>query len=162
MRPLQTRQSLVRFSRNGAGRSGPRCALNLSLAWGPSRQKRAASTCFAKASRQNRVYPWSEIHDTLKELGRFLAETVAASSNPRAQYALDLWSKREERKTEQELNLTTGLAEKIRESFHDVDWQSNEIRAVARMSSRSVCFVFQKREKNLRFFDVTYSPPIPV
>jgi hypothetical protein len=22
-------------------------------------------------------------------------------------------------------------------------------------------FVFQKREKNLRFFDVTYSPPIP-
>jgi hypothetical protein len=25
-----------------------------------------------------------------------------------------------------------------------------------------VCFVFQKREKNLRFFDVTYSPPIPV
>jgi len=25
-----------------------------------------------------------------------------------------------------------------------------------------VCFVFQKREKNLRFFEVTYSPPIPV
>jgi hypothetical protein len=25
-----------------------------------------------------------------------------------------------------------------------------------------ICFVFQKREKNLRFFDVTYSPPIPV
>jgi predicted RNA binding protein YcfA (HicA-like mRNA interferase family) len=23
-------------------------------------------------------------------------------------------------------------------------------------------FVFQKREKNLRFFDVTYSPPIPL
>jgi uncharacterized protein len=28
--------------------------------------------------------------------------------------------------------------------------------------SRQICFVFQKREKNLRFFDVTYSPPIPV
>ena len=25
-----------------------------------------------------------------------------------------------------------------------------------------LCFVFQKREKNLRFFDVTYSPPTPV
>jgi predicted HTH transcriptional regulator len=25
-----------------------------------------------------------------------------------------------------------------------------------------ISFVFQKREKNLRFFDVTYSPPIPV
>jgi HEPN domain-containing protein len=27
---------------------------------------------------------------------------------------------------------------------------------------KALCFVFQKREKNLRFFDVTYSPPIPV
>jgi predicted ATP-grasp superfamily ATP-dependent carboligase len=27
---------------------------------------------------------------------------------------------------------------------------------------RSLRFVSQKREKNLRFFDVTYSPPIPV
>jgi hypothetical protein len=29
-------------------------------------------------------------------------------------------------------------------------------------SERTLRFVFQKREKNLRFFDVTYSPPIPV
>ena len=29
-------------------------------------------------------------------------------------------------------------------------------------SGKRIGFVFQKREKNLRFFDVTYSPPIPV
>jgi protein-S-isoprenylcysteine O-methyltransferase Ste14 len=30
------------------------------------------------------------------------------------------------------------------------------------LSLMTICFVFQKREKNLRFFDFTYSPPIPV
>ena len=33
---------------------------------------------------------------------------------------------------------------------------------VAGIHYTTVCFVFQKREKNLRFFDVTYSPPTPV
>ncbi len=107
---------------------------------------RQGKTCHVSAaSRQNRVRPWSEVHDTLKELGRFLAEAVSASSNPRAQYALDLWSKREERTAELELNLTTGLAREIRESFQDVNWRSMEIRAVARMSSRSVLLTDQQK-----------------
>ncbi len=107
---------------------------------------RQGNTChISAASRQNRVCPWSEIHDTLKELGRYLAESVSTSCNPRTQYALDVWNKREDRKTELELNLTTGLSEENRKSFQDVDWQPNEIRAVARMSSRSVLLTDQHK-----------------
>lgn len=100
---------------------------------------RQGNTCHISAAvHQNRVRPWSEVHDTLEEAGRFLAEAVSGSSNPRAQYALDLWRKREDRRAELELYLTTGLSQELRESFQGIDWRCMEIRAVARMSSKMV------------------------
>lgn len=106
---------------------------------------RQGNTCHISSGlHQNRVRPWPEVLGILEELGRFLAEAVFSSSNPRAQYALDMWNKREERRSEMELYLTTGLSEENRKSFQDVDWRSQEIRAVARMSSRTVILSDQK------------------
>lgn len=101
---------------------------------------RQGNTCHIStvALRQNRVRPWSEVLDTLDELGQFLAEAVFSSNNPRAMYALNLWRTREERRSEHELYLTTKISKELSSSFKDVDWRCQEIRAVARMSSRSV------------------------
>uniref|UniRef100_UPI004055AFD6 ImmA/IrrE family metallo-endopeptidase n=1 Tax=Candidatus Electrothrix sp. TaxID=2170559 RepID=UPI004055AFD6 len=100
---------------------------------------RQGNTCHISAGlRRNQVLPWPGVQGTLEELGRFLAEGVSGSSNPRAQYALDLWRRREDRKSELELDLTTGIANDLRKGFQCVDWNSMEIRAVARMSSKTV------------------------
>lgn len=106
---------------------------------------RQGNTChISTALYQNRVRPWTEVLETLEELGQVLAETVFSSTNPRAQYALDLWREREGRRSELELYLTTGLSEEYRKSFQDVDWRCQEVRAVARMSSRAVILSDQK------------------
>lgn len=100
---------------------------------------RQGNTCHISAAlRQNRICSWAEVQSTLEELGQFLAETVSESTNPRSQYALELWRRREERRAELELYLTTGLSEELRRSFEGVDWRTMEIRAVARMSSKTV------------------------
>jgi Zn-dependent peptidase ImmA (M78 family) len=100
---------------------------------------RQGNTCHVSAARkQHRVLPWPEVQRTLDEVGRFLAEAVSSSSNPRARHALDLWRKRDDRSSELELDLTTGLSVEARKSFQGLDWQCMEIRAVARMSSKTV------------------------
>jgi len=106
---------------------------------------RQGNTCHVSAvKKQHRVLPWPEVQKTLEEVGRFLAEAVSNSSNPRAYHALDLWRRREIRTAELELDLTTGLSKEARKKFQGVNWSSTEIRAVARMSSKTVLLADQE------------------
>jgi hypothetical protein len=100
---------------------------------------RQGNTCHISTGiRHTRILPWFEIRDTLEELGETIAAAVVPSSNPRARQALELWQQRENRMTEKELDLTTGLSPDERNRLHGVDWHSAEVRAAARMSRRVV------------------------
>jgi hypothetical protein len=63
------------------------------------------------------------------------------------------------------------LPERVMINTHPQRWEDRALPWVKELVWQNVkngvkkivlSFVFQKREKNLRFFDVTYSPPIPV
>jgi Zn-dependent peptidase ImmA (M78 family) len=117
---------------------------------------RQGNTGHISAARKGHlVLPWSEVQAVLEEAGHFLAQAVANSSNPRAQYALDLWQKRDTRLASQELDITTGLSQNDRDRFAGLDWQDYEVRAVARMSSKTV--VFSDQQELLR--RIAEAPP---
>lgn len=117
---------------------------------------RQGNTCHISAAAQYfLVRPWKEVRTTLEQLGDFLAEAVSESSNPRAQYALRLWRNREERSAEQEWYLTTGFSEEYRRKFEGVDWDSMEVRAVARMSNRTI--LLSDQQEFLK--DISRMPP---
>lgn len=106
---------------------------------------RQGKTChISAATHRHLVLPWGQVQNALEEVGDFLARAVSGSSNARAGYALDLWRQRENALAKHELDITTGLSQDDRNRFQDLDWQSEEIRVAARMSSKTVLFVDQQ------------------
>jgi nucleoside-diphosphate-sugar epimerase len=105
----------------------------------------------AKEAQKKQVTAWG----TGKPMREFLhVDDMAAA----CVHVMELGTETYQAHTQQNLshiNVGTGVDCTIREL-------TETVAKVVGFADEIISFVFQKREKNLRFFDVTYSPPIPV